>query len=192
MRRDPCDGTKNSIGHKPAPRRYAKRLIEILVSGPDGCFCLRTPLLDISVNGAGDAIAALFFFHLLKSGSAAEALSKATSSIFGVLKQTRSGGSRNTDCLGPRGACESFAHIQASSSCVTPDEIRVEDIEGLTHEPQPWPWANQNRTRIDEHFQRQLATKKIWNGLFEKAFNTRQEIGAGRKTEVAEAAGQRG
>ena len=68
--------------------------IELLASGPDGCFRVRTPLLDISVNGAGDAIAALFFFHLLKSGSAAEALSKATSSIFGVLKQTKEAGAR--------------------------------------------------------------------------------------------------
>jgi pyridoxine kinase len=68
--------------------------IDLLVSGPDGQFRLRTPLLDISVNGAGDAIAALFFFHLLRTRSSAEALSNAASSIFGLMKRTKEAGSR--------------------------------------------------------------------------------------------------
>jgi pyridoxine kinase len=67
--------------------------IELFASGPDGRFRVRTPQLDISVNGAGDAIAALFFFHLLKRGSTAEALSQATSAVFGVLKRTQEQGS---------------------------------------------------------------------------------------------------
>jgi pyridoxine kinase len=71
-----------------------KDAIELLASGPDGRFRVRTPLLDISVNGAGDAIAALFFAHALKSGSTAEALSLAASSVFGVLKRTKEAGSR--------------------------------------------------------------------------------------------------
>jgi pyridoxine kinase len=71
-----------------------KDSIDLLVSGPDGQFRLRTPLLDISVNGAGDAIAALFFFHLLKTKSSAEALSKAASSIFGLMKRTKEAGTR--------------------------------------------------------------------------------------------------
>jgi len=71
-----------------------KDSIDLLVSGPDGQFRLRTPLLDISVNGAGDAIAALFFFHLLKTKSSAEALSNAASSIFGLMKSTKEAGSR--------------------------------------------------------------------------------------------------
>jgi pyridoxine kinase len=65
-----------------------KDAIELFASGADGRFRLRTPRLDLSVNGAGDAIAALFFFHLLRSGSTAEALSQATSAVFGVLKRT--------------------------------------------------------------------------------------------------------
>lgn len=68
--------------------------IDLLASGPDGKFRLRTPLLDISVNGAGDAIAALFFFHLLKTKSSAEALANAASSIFGLMKRTKEAGSR--------------------------------------------------------------------------------------------------
>jgi pyridoxine kinase len=46
------------------------------------------------VNGAGDAIAALFFFHLLKTGSTAEALANAASSIFGLMKRTKEANSR--------------------------------------------------------------------------------------------------
>jgi pyridoxine kinase len=71
-----------------------KDSVDLLGCGPDGRFRLRTPLLDISVNGAGDAIAALFFIHLLKDGSTADALSRAASSIFGVLKRTQEAGAR--------------------------------------------------------------------------------------------------
>ncbi len=71
-----------------------KDSIELLASGPDGKFRLRTPLLDISVNGAGDAIAALFFFHLLSAHSSAEALSHAASSIFGLMQRTKAANSR--------------------------------------------------------------------------------------------------
>lgn len=71
-----------------------KDSIDMMAFGPDGGFRVRTPLLDISVNGAGDAIAALFFFHILRSGSTAEALSSAAASVFGVLKRTQENGSR--------------------------------------------------------------------------------------------------
>ena len=46
------------------------------------------------MNGAGDAIAALFLFHRLRTGSAAEALSAAASSVYGVLRRTEAAGSR--------------------------------------------------------------------------------------------------
>ncbi|TCT02576.1 pyridoxal kinase PdxY [Aquabacter spiritensis] len=68
--------------------------LDLLASGPDGRFLLRTPRLDISLNGAGDAIAALFFLHLKRSGSTAAALSAAGSAIFGLLKRTHDAGSR--------------------------------------------------------------------------------------------------
>lgn len=59
-----------------------------------GTHLLRTPLLPVSVNGAGDAIAALFLLHWLRHGIAAEALEAAGSSIWGVLRQTAKAGSR--------------------------------------------------------------------------------------------------
>lgn len=68
--------------------------LDLLAAGPDGCFRVRTPLLDIAVSGAGDAIAALFFFHALQGRATAEALSLSASSIFGMLKQTRDAGVR--------------------------------------------------------------------------------------------------
>jgi pyridoxine kinase len=55
---------------------------------------LRTPKLPISVNGAGDAIAALFLFHRLRSGCPAIALAEAGSAVFGLLRRTAEAGSR--------------------------------------------------------------------------------------------------
>ena len=62
--------------------------IDMLASGASGCFVLRTPRLPLTVNGAGDAIAALFFAHYLRDGNVGEALSLSASSIFGVLART--------------------------------------------------------------------------------------------------------
>jgi pyridoxine kinase len=57
-----------------------------------GRHLVRTPLLATPANGAGDLIAALFFFHWLRSGDVAEALTAATSSVFGLLRRTRDAG----------------------------------------------------------------------------------------------------
>src|SRR3954452_21848530 len=68
--------------------------IDLVASDVDVRFRVRTPKLPISVNGAGDAIAALFFAHVLRMGSAAEALARAASAVFGVLKRTAEANSR--------------------------------------------------------------------------------------------------
>lgn len=66
-----------------------------MLAGEGGHFWrLATPMLPISVNGAGDAIAALFLFHRLQSGSAQKALEAAASSIFGLLRRTAEASSR--------------------------------------------------------------------------------------------------
>ncbi len=62
--------------------------IDLIVSAPEGRHRVRTPKLTIAANGAGDAIAALFFAHWLRSGSAAEALARAAASVFGILRRT--------------------------------------------------------------------------------------------------------
>lgn len=68
--------------------------IDLLASDPLGVVRVRTPKLPISVNGAGDAIAALFFAHALRVGSLAEALSRAASAVFGILRYTAEIGAR--------------------------------------------------------------------------------------------------
>jgi len=55
---------------------------------------LRTPRLPIAVNGAGDLMAALFFFHWLRSRSAAEALAAAGASVYGLVAATAAAGAR--------------------------------------------------------------------------------------------------
>ncbi|WP_445502995.1 pyridoxal kinase PdxY [Microvirga sp. G4-2] len=66
-----------------------------LIAGEGGRFWrVRTPKLALSVNGAGDAIAALFFVHYARSGSAATALAEASASVYGLLKRTAEAGSR--------------------------------------------------------------------------------------------------
>ena len=42
----------------------------------------------MAANGAGDLIAALFFFHYLRGGDLAAALGTATASVYGVLRAT--------------------------------------------------------------------------------------------------------
>ncbi|MBZ0146593.1 MAG: pyridoxal kinase PdxY [Pseudorhodoplanes sp.] len=68
--------------------------IDMVASDGKHRFLVRTPKLPISVNGAGDAIAALFFAHYLQSQSVAQALSRAVSSVFGILERTAEKGSR--------------------------------------------------------------------------------------------------
>jgi len=68
--------------------------VDLLAAEDGAAWQVRTPLLPISVNGAGDAIAALFLFHRLRSGSAREALEAAAASIHGLLRRTFEAGSR--------------------------------------------------------------------------------------------------
>ncbi|CAH1665124.1 pyridoxal kinase PdxY [Chelatococcus asaccharovorans] len=68
--------------------------LDLLASDGTSLWRVRTPRLDLAINGAGDAIAALFFVHYLRTGSAAEALSLAASSVHGLLKRTAAEGSR--------------------------------------------------------------------------------------------------
>jgi len=70
--------------------------IDLIAAEPAGRFRLRTPRLPIAVHGAGDAVAALFFLYWLRTGSAAQALSRASSSIFGVLQKTAQAGADET------------------------------------------------------------------------------------------------
>lgn len=62
--------------------------IEMLVVGEDGAWLVETPRLPLSVNGAGDATAALFLAHWLRTREPAVALGRTAASIFAVLEET--------------------------------------------------------------------------------------------------------
>jgi pyridoxine kinase len=68
--------------------------IDLLASDAKGRFRVRTPKLPIAANGAGDAIAAMFFAHYLREGSVGAALSLAASAIFAILDKTAAAGAR--------------------------------------------------------------------------------------------------
>ncbi len=62
--------------------------IAMMVSHQGKRFAVETPMLKVSVNGAGDAIAALFFVHFGRTRDPKLALENATASIYGLLKRT--------------------------------------------------------------------------------------------------------
>ena len=68
--------------------------VDLLASEGGRHFRVRTPRLDVSVNGAGDAIAALFLAHWLSSRDAGTALAAAAASVHGLLAATERAGSR--------------------------------------------------------------------------------------------------
>lgn len=68
--------------------------IDLMVGEAGKCWRVRTPKLAVSVNGAGDAIAALFFVHYLRSRHPGKALAEAAASVYGLLKRTQDEGSR--------------------------------------------------------------------------------------------------
>ena len=68
--------------------------VDLMASEGGRHFRVRTPRLGVSVNGAGDAIAALFLAHWLDTRSAGKALGRATASVFGLLQRTEEAGSR--------------------------------------------------------------------------------------------------
>jgi pyridoxine kinase len=66
-----------------------------VVAGQGGeAWRVRTPKLDLSLNGAGDMVAALFYVHLTRTGSPADALERAVASTWAVLDRTAQEGSR--------------------------------------------------------------------------------------------------
>lgn len=68
--------------------------LDVVISVDGKTMIVRTPLLPISVSGAGDATAALLFVHLLEGRAPGEATGLTASSIYGLLKRTADAGSR--------------------------------------------------------------------------------------------------
>jgi pyridoxine kinase len=87
--------------------------VDVIASDGAAKYLVRTPRLATAGNGAGDLIAALFLFHDLRSGSVAEALARATSSVFGILRRTAAAGATE------------LALIAAQDELVNPSEMFV-------------------------------------------------------------------
>lgn len=68
--------------------------IEMLAADDAGAWIVQTPHLPFKANGSGDVTAALFTAHYRATGSAAEALTRTASSVFGLLEQTLASGER--------------------------------------------------------------------------------------------------
>jgi pyridoxine kinase len=69
-----------------------KGSIDLIASAADGLWRVRTPWLNVNLGGAGDTIAALFLVHYLSTQSPAAALSRAASSVYGLLKRSLEAG----------------------------------------------------------------------------------------------------
>ncbi|WP_426956877.1 pyridoxal kinase PdxY [Muricoccus radiodurans] len=87
--------------------------VDLMASEEGQVWRVRTPRLPVSVNGAGDAIAALFLYHRLRWGDTRVALSNATSSIFGLLRRTAEEKSRE------------ILTVAAQEEFVTPSRVFV-------------------------------------------------------------------
>ncbi len=85
-------------------REAPEDVVEMLAVSGEGAWSVGTPLLPLEINGAGDAVCALFLAHLLRDGDPAGALSKAASSIYAVLEATLRNHSREIRLVGAQDA----------------------------------------------------------------------------------------
>lgn len=168
--------------------------IDMLASDETGCFLVRTPKLPLTINGAGDAVAALFFAHYLRGGKIADALSRAASSIFGVLAKTAESGAHeiqliaaqdqivkpnrvfvaqrlgpvrvepDTPAIAPSEAPPLSHDDHAAGPIGVPSVFHVDRLD-LSFAPRPWAWADKHRAEIDTWFA-DMARKQpaLWNG----------------------------
>jgi pyridoxine kinase len=82
--RGPRDVLVTSVLHGDVPDGR----LDVLAVSDEGAWAVETPLLPITPNGCGDVTAALYLAHLRTTGSAAEALARTTSSVYGILEAT--------------------------------------------------------------------------------------------------------
>lgn len=81
--------------------------IEMLAVTDEGAWIVQTPLLPMKANGSGDVTAALFTAHVTRTGDAADALARTTSSVFDLLQRTHDSGERELQLVESQ---EAYAH----------------------------------------------------------------------------------
>jgi pyridoxine kinase len=89
-RRGPKIILVTSVATKATPEAS----IDLIASDNRIAHRLRTPRFGREFNGAGDALAALFLVHYLRTRSVADALAASATSVFGIVKRTAQAGSR--------------------------------------------------------------------------------------------------
>ncbi|MFF2270715.1 pyridoxal kinase PdxY [Agromyces sp. NPDC058136] len=85
----------------------AEGTIEMLAVDERGAWIVQTPRLPMKANGSGDVTAALFTAHYRRTGDAADALARTTSSVFDLLTRTHESGERELQLVESQ---ESYAH----------------------------------------------------------------------------------
>jgi pyridoxine kinase len=85
--------------------------VDLLSAEGGRFFRVRTPKLDVELNGAGDAVAALFFVHWLRTRDVATALGHAAAAVHGLLARTAAAGSRE------------LLLVAAQDELVTPSQV---------------------------------------------------------------------
>lgn len=78
--------------------------IELLAVDAQAAYLIATPMLDLSVNGAGDMTAALFLAHWRRTGEVRLALEHTTNSVFAVLEETARTGAREIQIIAAQDA----------------------------------------------------------------------------------------
>jgi pyridoxine kinase len=73
--------------------------IEVLAADRESAYVIATPRLPITVNGAGDTTAALFYAHWLRTKSIRLALELTVKAIFAVLEKTAVDGAREIQLI---------------------------------------------------------------------------------------------
>jgi len=68
--------------------------VDVVVSDGTSRHRVRTPRLPMAASGAGDTLAALFFAHYLRSGSAADAMARSVAAVFGIIERTVANGTK--------------------------------------------------------------------------------------------------
>jgi pyridoxine kinase len=91
-----------------------RKTVHMLAADGDGAWLISTPELPISVNGAGDAVAALFLGYCLRAQAEGKRnlrsiLSRVASSIYTVLEATLHSGAREIQIIA---AQDALAHPQ--------------------------------------------------------------------------------
>ena len=80
--------------------------IEVLAADRESAYVIATPRLPITVNGAGDTTAALFYAHWLRTRSIRIALELTVNTVFAVLEKTARDGAREIQLIEAQEAIE--------------------------------------------------------------------------------------